>query len=308
MQSLPVSPPPMTMTCLPSAVICGSSSCGSPATRRFCCGRKVMAKTRPSRSRPGDLAKKSNGCSEPPASSSASCVSFSSLAETRLADVDVAMEDDALRLHLLHAPGDDVLLQLEVGDAVGEQAAGLGALLVDVHLVAGARQLLGGGEARRARADDGDLLAGLALGRLRRHPAFLEGPVGDGALDGLDGDRVVVDVERAGRLARRRAHAPRHLREVVGGVQVERRRLPAVAEDEIVPVRDLVVHRTAGVAVGDAAIHAARRLLLQLVLGQRLHELLPMLHALLHGPVVPVLAVELHEARDLAHRAYCGAG
>ena len=43
MQSLPVSPPPMTMTCLPSAVICGSSRCGSPATRRFCCGRKVMA-------------------------------------------------------------------------------------------------------------------------------------------------------------------------------------------------------------------------------------------------------------------------
>ena len=45
MQSLPVSPPPMTMTCLPLAVICGSSRCGSPETRRFCCGRKSMAKT-----------------------------------------------------------------------------------------------------------------------------------------------------------------------------------------------------------------------------------------------------------------------
>ena len=118
--------------------------------------------------------------------------------------------------------------------------------------------------------------------RLRRHPAFLEGLVGDGAFDGLDGDRVVVDVERAGGLARRRAHAPRHLREVVGRVQVERRRLPLVAVDQVVPVRDLVVHRAAVVAVGDAAVHAARGLLLHLLLGQRLDELAPMLHALVH--------------------------
>ena len=74
---------------------------------------------------------------------------------------------------------------------------------------------------------------------------------------------VVVDVERAGGLARRRAHAARHLGEVVGGVQVERRRLPLVAVDEVVPVRDLVVDRAAVVAVGDAAVHAARRLRLR---------------------------------------------
>jgi hypothetical protein len=109
----------------------------------------------------------------------------------------------------------------------------------------------------------------------------------------LDGDRIVVDVERAGRLARRRAHAPRNLGEVVGRVQVERRRLPLVAVDEVVPVRDLVVHRTAAVAVGDAAIHAARGLRLGLLLRQRHDELVPMLHALVHGPVVPVAAVEL---------------
>ena len=62
-----------------ASVIAGGTS---PETRRFCCGRKSMAKWMPSRSRPGDFAKKSNGCSEPPASSSASCVSSSSLAET----------------------------------------------------------------------------------------------------------------------------------------------------------------------------------------------------------------------------------
>ena len=51
-----------------------------------------------------------------------------------------------------------VLLHLEVGNAVAQQAAGLGVLLEDVHLVAGARELLGAGKPRRARADDRDRL------------------------------------------------------------------------------------------------------------------------------------------------------
>ena len=58
----------------------------------------------------------------------------------------VAVEGDALGLHLLDAALDDVLLHLEVGDAVAEQAAGLGVLLVDMHVVAGAGELLGRGE------------------------------------------------------------------------------------------------------------------------------------------------------------------
>ena len=111
----------------------------------------------------------------------------------------VAMEDDALGLHLLDAPLDGDLLHLEVGDAVAHQAAGLGVLLVDVHLVAGARQLLGRSHAGRAGADDGDVLAGLLVGGLRDDPAFLPAAVDDGALDRLDGDGLVVEVERAGR-------------------------------------------------------------------------------------------------------------
>ena len=99
------------------------------------------------------------------------------------ADVDVAMEGDAFGLHLLDAALDDVFLHLEVGDAVAQQAAGLGVLLVDMHVVAGARELLRGGEAGGTRADDRHALAGLRLRRQRRDPAFLEGLVGDGALD-----------------------------------------------------------------------------------------------------------------------------
>ena len=43
-----------------------------------------------------------------------------------------------------------MLFHLEVGNAVAQQPAGLRALLVDMDLVAGARELLRAGEARRA--------------------------------------------------------------------------------------------------------------------------------------------------------------
>ena len=158
------------------------------------------------------------------------------------------MEGHAFRLHLRDAAVDEVLLHLEVGNAVAQQAAGLGVLLEQMHVMAGARELLRAGHAGRAGADDGDLLAGLRRRRLRLDPAFSPGAVGDRAFDGLDGDRVVVEVERAGRLARRRADAAGEFREIIGRVQVARGLLPVAAIDEVVPVRDLVVHRTAGVA------------------------------------------------------------
>ena len=124
------------------------------------------------------------------------------------ADMGVVVEDDALGFHLRDAPVDVTLLHLEVGDAVGEQAAGAWrASRRQVHVVAGARELLRAGQAGRARADHGDLLAGLRGRRLGRDPAFLPAAVDDRAFDRLDGDRRLDQVERAGRLARRRADA-----------------------------------------------------------------------------------------------------
>src|ERR1700746_1313789 len=111
------------------------------------------------------------------------------------------VEHHAFRLHLRDAAVDKVLLHLEVGNAVAEKPAGLGVLLEQMHLMAGARELLRAGEARWARADDGDLLASLDRGRLRPDPTILPGAVDDRAFDGLDGNRVVVDVERARGLA-----------------------------------------------------------------------------------------------------------
>ena len=55
----------------------------------------------------------------------------------------------------------------------------MGVLLVDMHIVAGARELLGRGEAGGAGADDGHALAGLGLRRLGRTQPSREGLVGD---------------------------------------------------------------------------------------------------------------------------------
>src|SRR4029078_4103202 len=100
-------------------------------------------------------------------------------------------------------------------------------------------------------------------------PAIVPGTIHDGAFDGLDGDRVVVDVERAGRLARRRTDAPGEFRKVVCRVQIARGLFPVALVDEVVEVGDLVVdrtarrarrHRTGAMAIGNAAVHAARGL------------------------------------------------
>ena len=54
-------------------------------------------------------------------------------------------------------------------------------------------------------------------------------------------------------------------------------------------------------AIRHAAIHAARGLLAQLLLGQRQHEFVPMLDALRDRLVVAVLALDFEKAGDLAH-------
>ena len=135
------------------------------------------------------------------------------------ADVRVGQEGDALGAHLLDAAIEDVLFKLEVGNAVAQQAADAVVLLVDGDGVAGAAQLLRGGEAGGAAADDGDALAGVVLGRLGMNPAFVPGALDDAALDELDGDGRLIDAEHAGGFAGRGADAAGELRKVVGGVQ-----------------------------------------------------------------------------------------
>ena len=82
-----------------------------------------------------------------------------------------------------------LLLQLEIGNAVAQQAADAVVLLEEHRLVAGAIDLLGGGQAGGAGADDRHPLARPRGGQDGLDPAFLEGPLGDLVLDVLDGHR-----------------------------------------------------------------------------------------------------------------------
>ena len=84
-------------------------------------------------------------------------------------------------LHLFQTAVDQMLLHLEIGDAVAEQAADAVGFLEDGDPVAGAAELLRGGEAGGSGADYRDAFAGADCGRLGMDPAFVKGAVDDGS-------------------------------------------------------------------------------------------------------------------------------
>ena len=81
------------------------------------------------------------------------------------------------------APRHDALFELEIGDAVKQEAADAVIAVVDVDLIAAAAQLLGGGQAARSGADDADRTLKLARRAGCLDPSLLEGGLGDVLLD-----------------------------------------------------------------------------------------------------------------------------
>ena len=104
-------------------------------------------------------------------------------------------------------------------------------------------------------------------------------------------------------IARRGAEAPGELREVVRAMQLPDRLVPAVAIDEVVPVRDEISQRAAVMAERHAALHATRALLAQLDEGQRTDELEVVADPLRGRPLRRLGTRELLEAADFAHQA-----
>ena len=153
-QSAPVSPPPMMMTCLSSAVNWGSSDTESPATRRFWRGRNSIARWMPFKSRPG--IGRSRARVGPAAEADGVKLGQQAIGGDVAADVDPRLEDDPFGLHLPEAAVDPPFLHLEVGNPVAEEAADPVIPLEDRHVVPGAGQLLRGSESGRAGADDRD--------------------------------------------------------------------------------------------------------------------------------------------------------
>ena len=118
-----------------------------------------MAKWMPARSRPGHRQIARRGRAARRARSRRTRGAASSTG-TSTPMLHAGAEHDALLLHQREPAIEDALLHLELGNAVAQQAADAIGALEDRHQVAGAVELIGGGEPGRARADDGDPLAG----------------------------------------------------------------------------------------------------------------------------------------------------
>src|SRR3984957_9983323 len=170
-----------------------------------------------------------------------------------------------------------------------------------MDVVARTRELLGASETRGTGTHNRNLFICLAGRRLRFDPAFRVCAVDNRAFDGLDRDRRVLDVQGARRFARRWTHTPGDFWEVVGREQIARGFGPVAAVCEVIPVGDLVVDRAADVTIGDAAIHAARRLIARRLLAQRQHKLAIVPGSFGGRRLTPVRAIDLQEPRDLAH-------
>ena len=167
--------------------------------------------------------------------------------------------------------------------------------------MAGARELLRGGEPGRTRADHGDALACSHRRGVWRDPPLVPCPVDDLDFDLLDGDGVLVDAEHTRRLARRRTQPARELGEVVGGVEALDGVVPVVAIDEIVPVRDQVAERTAVVAERDPAVHAPTRLVRQGIGIELFVHLLPVAQPHRDGATLRRLPIPLQEPGRFTH-------
>src|SRR5579864_5143650 len=76
---------------------------------------------------------------------------------------------------------------------------------------------------------------------------------------------------------------------------------PVGVIDEVVPIRNLVVDRAAAMAIGDAAIHAACGLLLNLGIFGRQHEFAKMANPLVYRRVVAILPLDLQKPCNLPH-------
>ena len=184
------------------------------------------------------------------------------------ADVAVGAELDAGLGEQVDAALDDALVELHVRHAVHQQPADPVVPLEHGDAVAGAVELVGGGEAGGPGADDRDGLARAVLGDGDPDPAVFIGAVDDRDLDRLDGHRRLVDAQHARVLARGGADAAGELGEVVGLGQAVIRLFPLAVVDQVVPLGDEVVDRAArvGLAERDAAVHAAGALLAEHVL------------------------------------------
>ena len=227
-----------------------------------------------------------------------------------LSDFRIGDKHHALLRQQVDAALEDVLVELHIRDAVHQQSADAVRPLEYRHRVARLVQLRRRAQACRAGTDHRDRLAGARLRRLGCHPALVPTAVDDGDLDVFDRDGRLVDAQHAGTFARGRADTARKLGEIVCLVQSREGLLPQPAVDQVIPLGDQVAdgaarrhaaEQRAGMAKRDAAIHAARALLLEFLHRHVQVKLLPVANAFRRRAVRRQLAFDLQKSSWFAH-------
>src|SRR4029434_934442 len=119
----------------------------------------------------------------------------------------------------------------------------------------------------------------------------------------FDRYRLGVDAEHARSFTRGRTNASGEFREIVRCVESLDGLAPAAAIDEIVPVGNDVAQRTPLVAEGNATVHASGGLDLQLILGEILVDLLPVVDAFLHRTPIGRDALKFDKTLRITHES-----
>src|ERR1700687_5150531 len=220
-----------------------------------------------------------------------------------VAHLSVRNKFHALGGHLLEAAIDDVLFQLELGDAITKQSTDAICFFVDHNRMPGATQLLRRGQSCRTRTHDRDFLSGAKFRRLWSKPTLQKSAFHDVFFVLLDRDWRLVDTQHTRGFTGSGANSAGELGKIICGVQLADGFLPASAIDKIVPVRNEIADRASGLAEWNAAIHAASALLAQLFFWKILIDLKPVVDPLVHWPAWSQFPRVVHEARGLAHVA-----
>jgi hypothetical protein len=155
-------------------------------------------------------------------------------------------------------------------------------------------QLGGGAQPSRAGTDYRYFFAGANLRQFGDDPTRFPPFINDGAFEGLDRDRRSIDAQDARTFARRGTDPAREVGKVIRLMKPFQGLLPETAVNEVIPFRNEIMDRatrchpadqTAGMTERNAAIHAARGLVAELVLLHVEVEFIPVADAFDSRPV-----------------------